>query len=202
MWTVAASFVPKEGVPPVALALTLLLLAPLQPAGEPSLEQLLEKHAELRKATTDAQNAEAVSLAAIKARYKEITDKINRLLPNPGPGPGPDPVKPPEDPLAAKLREAFGKSEASDAHALAALYRECAKLCRDPELDSTMDLLTRLQDASKRMVGATVLLPVRKVVQSELAATLGVPSDDPITDTHRNAAASLFVRLATILEGF
>lgn len=182
----------------MVLALTLLFLAPLQPAGEPSLEQLLEKHAELHKATIDAQNAEAASLAAIKARYKDITDKINRLLPNPGPD-----IKPPVDVLAGKLREAFGTGNPNDAKALAALYREAAKLCEDAALESGNQLNAKLAQASTAMVGKDVLIPLRKVVLGELQLILGAnPTDEPLTDVQRKAAAALFVRLATILEGF
>jgi len=119
--------------------------------------------------------------------------------------PEPDPPPPPKpDALKKKLQEAYvvDKGEAADARQLAALYRQAVKLAADKTIPTTKELLRRVRVAGESLVEPGTLSEVRKVVAGELAVVLGAPSDDPITDGQRLAAAAVFGKLAEILEGF
>ena len=117
------------------------------------------------------------------------------------PGPGP---KPPDDLLRAKLKAAFDSDAApaatkrEQAKDLAALYRAAAKLARDSATPTSGELLARVREAARTLVGPDALKEVRHVAGDALAALL--PTDAPLSDAQRAAAAALFTKLATILE--
>jgi hypothetical protein len=188
-------------------ALTLALTPAVVQSGSPTIEQLVERYSVETKIAEDAKRQAEATREEIRRRYKELTDKLAPLgifPPGPGPVVPPKPEPPTPDALAKRLKEAFdadnGKS--ADAKALAALYSLCVKLCADEGLASSADLLTRLRVASANMVAPGVLGKLRMVVSGELIAIFAAPSDDPLTKEQRDAAAALFARLATILEGF
>ena len=123
----------------------------------------------------------------------------------PGPAPGPDPPPtPPPDSLRTRLKAVFDADPApldqkrEHAKDLAALYRAAAKLTEDAAVPTSGELLRRVRDAAGLLVGTDALREVRRAVGSELAALL--PTDAPLTDSHRTSAAALFRKLAAILE--
>ncbi len=117
------------------------------------------------------------------------------------PDPGP---KPPDDRLFARLKSAFDSDSAlaatkrEQAKDLAALYRAAAKLAQDPETPTSGELLARVRQAARTLVGPDALKDVRHVAADALAALL--PTDAPLAEVQRATVAALFTRLATILE--
>lgn len=175
------------------------------PPGSPTIEELLEKLSAQVRQADDAKKAADTTREEIRRRYAELARRLAELgiVPGPGPNPGPVIVPPKTDPLRDKVQAAYVSDGGTkqEALALAALYRACADLCKEKDLGSGLEFLARLQDASKRMIGTTTLVSVRKIVTSELAASLGTPSETPLTADQCEAAATLFTRLAGILEG-
>lgn len=184
----------------------LLFLFPAQSlAGDPTIDQLIERIVELRKQQAELAKQEAQAQADLKRALKELQDKLDKLNLPPAPKP-PDPKPEPVDPLKAKLRAAFDADPAqldvrrNSAKDLAELYRQAAKLATDATVETSGDLLKRVKDASAALVGADALRECRKVVAQELGAVL--PTDEPLTDAQRKAVADLFGRLAVILDSF
>lgn len=188
----------------IALLLAIGPAVAFQPSpGSLTFEQLIERYQAELKESDDAKKRADATREEIRKRYRELAEKLKDILPAVPPGPGPGPVVPPKpDPLAEKIKEAAKAdgSTKSELQALSALYAECASVCRSKDLASGNDLLTRLQKASSRMVGATSCLGVRKIVSGELGAALGSPSDDPLSAAQCEAAAMLFEKLAKVLE--
>lgn len=123
----------------------------------------------------------------------------------PAPGPTPDPIPSPE--LKRKILDAYAtdRGAKADAVQLAALYREAAKLAQKRTGDkfdapSSKELLRRVREASANLIGPDVLTAVRTVAAVELADQLGMPTDDPLTDVQRRAAADCYLRLAAALD--
>jgi len=119
--------------------------------------------------------------------------------------PNPDPVPSPE--LKRKILDAYAtdRGAKADAVQLAALYREAAKLAQKRTGDkfdapSSKELLRRVREASANLIGPDVLTAVRTVAAVELADQLGMPTDDPLTDVQRRAAADCYLRLAAALD--
>ncbi len=119
----------------------------------------------------------------------------------PSPGPGPNPPKP--DALTERVKKAFGADPEADpakkaalAKSLATLYRELAK--EAAESPSADEFRRVARETAKSMIG-DALIGVRQAVSAELALLL--PTDAAFAGTQRDAVASLFTRLATILEG-
>lgn len=192
-----------------ALSLLVLLVAPVcacaQEPATPSIDQLIAKIADLRKQQAELRKQEENAAADLKLRLKELQDRLDQLgLFGPAPKP-PDP-KPPEpvDRLRAKLKAAFDgdgaalESKREQAKDLAALYRQAATLATDVTVATSGDLLKRVRDAGSSLIGPDALKDVRRAAGAELAAAL--PTDAPLSDAQREAAAKLFVRLATTLE--
>lgn len=150
---------------------------------------------------------QAVFSASAPARYRLVAVADGKLVkiavtvggaPTPPQPPPPNPV----DVLKTKLKAAIEADSAApdDVQKLAALYRQAAKTAIDPGVPSTAELLRRVREAGVSLVGADVLRATRGVAAVELRAALGKSTDEAITDTERKAAASLFARLAEILE--
>jgi hypothetical protein len=124
--------------------------------------------------------------------------------PEPKPPKPPDPKPPPPDPLRAKLKAAFDSDAAppelkrEHAKDLAALYRAAARLAEDTAVATSGELLTRVRNAARTLIGPDALKDVRRVVGDELSALL--PTDSPLTDSRRTSVATLFKRFAAILE--
>lgn len=187
---------------------------PPGPAVTPTIEQLIAKLTDLRKQRADVEKAEAAVAADIRARVKELTDKLAKLglvdvLP-PGPGPNPPvpvpPVPPvPVDPLKQKLRVGFDLAAGTAtqkrewAKELAALYRAAAKLVVNPELATAGQLKDKLREAAASLIGADSLKEVRQAVAVELAGVLPT-TEGELTDEQRKAAAVLFGKLASLLD--
>jgi hypothetical protein len=120
------------------------------------------------------------------------------------PGPDPKPPNPPPDLLRAKLKAAFDSDSApaaakrEQAKDLAALYRAAAKLAPASATLTSGELLARVREAARTLVGPDALKEVRHVAGDELAALL--PTDAPLAEAQRASAAALFTKLATILE--
>lgn len=194
---------------PIALFAALLMLPisqqPAPPTPQPpTVDQLIDRLVETRKQLTALQKTEAAQVAELKARLKELQDKLAQLGVTPVP---PDPAPPPKpvDPLAQKVRDAYAadKGTRDDALQLAALYRQAATLTGDAGVPSSAELLRRVQEASKAVLAdPDLLLGVRTVVAGELLTALGMSSDAPLTAAQRKGAVDLFTRLAAILEGF
>ncbi len=175
------------------------------PPGSPTIEELLEKLSAQVRQADDAKKAADSTREEIRKRYAELARRLAELgiVPGPGPGPGPVIVPPKTDPLRDKVQAAYVADNGTkqEALALSALYRACSDLCKEKDLGSGLELLARLQDASKRMVGTNTLVSVRKIVTGELSLALGTPSETPLTPEQCETASALFNRLATILEG-
>jgi hypothetical protein len=120
------------------------------------------------------------------------------------PGPKPPDPRPPTDPLRAKLKAALDADAApaatkrEQAKDLAALYRAAARLARDSAVPTSGELLARVRDAARTLVGPDALKDVRRAAGDELSALL--PTDAPLTDPLRTSAAALFTKLASLLE--
>ncbi|HEY1188880.1 MAG TPA: hypothetical protein VGE74_14595, partial [Gemmata sp.] len=141
-----------------ALLLLVLCCAPLcarQPP-PPSIDTIADQIADLRKQRAALEAREAALVNDLRAEFKRLADKIDKLgLVNP-PAPVPPPVPPaPVDALKAKLKAAFDvdaapldtrKGQALD---LAALYRQAATLTADPAVASAGELLARVRDAAR-----------------------------------------------------
>ena len=197
--------------------LALLALSPIAPAQEPtprSIEDLVAalKAAQLQRQA--AQDAEAKAKADLLAAWKTLSETVNALIgptpPNPGPGPKPPVPNPPSD-LAAKLKAAFVADAGTKAQAqtLAALWSAAAGMAKQKGLSgaykfaSSLQLIEAVNDLTKdpAWIGPDALKGVRATIAAEIAAVLGTPSDTPFTDAQRIAAADLFAKFATILEG-
>lgn len=89
----------------------------------------------------------------------------------PGPKPNPpEPPQPPADPLRAKLKATFDSDSApaaakrEQAKDLAALYRAAAKLAQNSATSTSGELLARVREAARTLVGPDALKDVRHVV--------------------------------------
>ena len=192
---------------PIAFALLVLMAAcaRAQEPPRPTVDALVEQVAGIRAKRADLDKQEAAALAALKAELKRQSDLIDKLG-GVGPAPKPPDPKPPEpaDPLRAKLKAAFDGDGAApevkreQAKDLAALYRQAATLAADVTVATSGELLKRVRDAGGSLIGPDALKDVRRAAGAELAAVL--PTDAPLSDSQREAAAKLFARLATTLE--
>ena len=188
-----------------ALLLAAAGLAHAQEPPRPSVDALVEQVAGIRAKRADLDKQEATALAALRAELKRQSDLIDKLG-GVGPAPKPPDPKPPEpaDPLRAKLKAAFDADGAApeakreQAKDLAALYRQAATLAADVTVATSGELLKRVRDAGGALIGPDALKDVRRAAGAELAAVL--PTDAPLSDSQREAAAKLFARLATTLE--
>jgi len=189
----------------LTLTLTAALLAPGQPEPPKGIDALVADGLDIKRQRAELDRREAANRAAVAAELKRIADLVAKLDDGPTP-PKPVPPRPPEpaDPLKARLRAAFDADHQqldlrrAAALDLAALYREAAKLAADPAVATSGDLLARVRDAARALVGADALREVRRVAGAELGAVL--PTDAPLTDEQRKQAAALFTKLATALE--
>ena len=128
--------------------------------------------------------------------------------PNPLP-PGPNPPKPPTpepDGLAADLKKAFDDSpgtagdKAKTLVNLIDLYRQATALTTDATRSKTAGQLLTILRASSIAIAADSLLPMRRVVASELAKVLPTDPDAALTEINRTAAAGLFTKVILRLE--
>lgn len=193
----------------LALALCCAPLAAQDPAPPPSIDQLAAEVVAIRTKRAELDRSESEKLGAIAAELKRQRELLEKLgLDGPAPKP-PVPVPPPAppapaDPIKAKLKAAYDADQApadarrSQALDLAALYRQAAGLAKDSTVTSAGDLLARVRDAGKALVGADSLKEVRRVAGAELGALL--PTDAVLTDEQRSAAAALFAKLAAALD--
>jgi hypothetical protein len=175
------------------------------------LQAIQQQKAELLK----QEMAVLVALNAEKKRLMDLFDKfglngpvppVPPVPPAPQPNPKPPDVPPtpapPVDPLKVKLKAAFDAETATakrdQAKDLAALYRQAAKLAADATVVTSGDLLGRVRDAAKSLVGADSLKGLRSAAGAELGLLL--PTDADLTADQRAAVAKLFGRLADALE--
>lgn len=131
----------------------------------------------------------------------EATIVVGDVPAPPGPGPGPNPPAP-ADPLVQELKAAFladaGAKKAEHLAALAALYRQAAAMDLGG-VKTAADLFGKLQAASRALLPADALRPVRSVTGRELAAVLPSRPDETLTDAHKSAFAALAKRLGEAL---
>lgn len=146
--------------------------------------------------------------APMPGRYKVVVtgpDGVSaRIVIVVGDAPAPKPPTP-NDPLRAKLKQAYdadtGTDKVESVKLLVELYKQLAdKVCPDPTILTVGDLLARSRDASAALLKAEQLAGVRRVVRDELAVIF--PADGELTAEQRTKTAALFKRLATLLEGF
>lgn len=126
----------------------------------------------------------------------------------PVPPPGPPVPPPPTDPLRVKVKAAFdadpSPAKKGAAKDLALLYRRGADLAvlksnGEYVVLTPAELIRRIKEAGGNLTG-DVLRGVREIVADELGQIL--TTDAPLTEGQRLAAASLFARLAAILDSF
>lgn len=183
-------------------ALVLLSAAALASAQPPAqgIDGIAGRISDIDKQTAELAKQRAALVGDLRTELKRIADVVEKLNLN-----GPAPVPPvPVDPLRAKLQAAYDADPApvasrkSQALDLAALYRQAAALAQDATVATAGDLLTRVRDAGKTLVGADALKGIRTVAGAELGALL--PTDVPLTADQRTAAAALFAKLASTIE--
>jgi hypothetical protein len=120
-------------------------------------------------------------------------------------GPTPPPPPSPNDPLAEALRAAYAAdpSPQKSAHrvSLAALYRQAATTCRDPDVKTAGNLFGVLKSATAKLVPDDALTALRQRVAEELRKVLPLAPDAALEPAARGSAAQLFAKLAAILEG-
>lgn len=194
---------------PITSALLLLCAAVAfgqdkPPAPAPSIDQTIDRIAELRAKRAELDKLEAAAVGDLKAQLKALNDKIDKLGLA---GPAPVPVPPvPVDPLRTKLRDAFKAAAGTDAEKagwskdLAALYRALVEVANDREIATAAALKVKMSDSARTLMkGNDRLKEVRQAVAGELATVLPTTEAD-LTDSQRVAAAALFTRLAGLLE--
>lgn len=119
-------------------------------------------------------------------------------------GPTPPPP-PPNDPLAEALASAFAADPSPQKSAqrvsLAALYRQAATTCRDPDVKTAGDLFRVLKAATAKVIPDDALTALRQRVGEELRKVLPTAPDAALDAGAREVAGQLFARLAVILEG-
>lgn len=206
--------------PLFALAL-LFVLAPAPCASaqdQPkTIDQLLDRVAEIRRQREDLAKLEAAAAAELRARLKELNDRLAQLgilidppaprppAPTP-PAPKPPEPKPPADPLRESIAAAYKAAAGTDdekrfwARDLAALYRKSARFTRDPAVATGAALKAKMATAAEVLLeGTEALKEVRRAVAGELIGALGTAEQD-LTADQRTAATNLFTRLAGILD--
>jgi hypothetical protein len=200
------------------LALALLLVLPATaPAQDPprTLDQLLDRVAEIRRQREDLAKLEAATAAELRAKLKELNDRLAALgilvdppAPKPPvpPAPKPPEPKPPADPLRESIAAAYKAAAGTDdekrfwARDLAALYRKSARFTRDPAVATAAALRAKMAAAADVLLeGPDPLKEVRKAVAGELAAALGT-AEQELTADQRTAATLLLAKLAAILD--
>lgn len=187
----------------VLFALVLLVQASgLAMAGD-GINELYQRRAEVKK-KVDELNKE---LADLDTRLRgEFLDLQKKLADDGILGPIPVPPAPPPkpvDPLKAKLRAAYesDKGTRDDLVKLVAVYKAAVGHARNADVQSTKELLGQIREvAAEFLPDAEVLKGVRRLVAEELVGAVGPPSDVPITEAQREAAAKLFTQLVAILE--
>lgn len=196
----------------LTFAIMLFVAGALCAADEPvaplTIDQRIEKILDLRAKQADLKKQEDTAVAELKAELKRQQDLLDKLLlPDVKPPVPPKPPEPPlpSDPLAAKLKAAFGEDSTplaqrrEQAKDLAALYRQAAKLAVDPAVTTSGELLRKVREAAGTLVGPDALKEVRRVAGMELAGIL--PTDAALTAAQREQAEQVFKRLAEILDG-
>jgi hypothetical protein len=186
---------------PSALCLLLLLpaIAAAQDPPKPtpaSIDQLIERVLSIRKQRADLDKQEAAAVAELKARQKELQDKLDQLGLNTPPAP------PPDTRLRDKLKTALDldKGQKADVTQLAAVYDQAATVAGDKTITTTSELISRVRAVSDGLLGDNALFNLRVAVGEELLAAIGMTSDEPITDAQRKRAADLWRNTAAILK--
>lgn len=122
----------------------------------------------------------------------------------PGPGPGPTPPEP-TDPFARDLQALYAaeSNPQKSAHlaSLTELYRQYAQTVRDSQLTTAGQLYSVLANASKRLLPADALRPMRERLRVELEKTLPTDAEAKLDERIRQEAQSLFSHIAAVLEG-
>ncbi|CAN5512508.1 hypothetical protein BH11PLA2_BH11PLA2_09080 [soil metagenome] len=112
---------------------------------------------------------------------------------------------PPADPLLIELRKQFQNDTTPDKAKhiaqLAALYREAVTFADRADVTTAGDLAGRIRQAASTLLPVDALTTLRKRLAEEIAKTLPLDSDKPLDAATRAAAAALFDRIATALEG-
>lgn len=223
MIPVLLSFIPlapTEPLPPTFTTPAIVRLLEEAKAADPApatIPDLVARIKELRAKQADLAKQEADAVAAMLAEKKRLDGLIDDLGVSPKPTP-PKPVDPPkpDDPLAAKLAEAFkadtgdAVQKRDDAKQLAALYEAATGICSDKTLKTPRELLAKVRNAGDSLAKGR-LDGVRTVLRSELQAALvsGPVTDESIkaaldaslTDATCKKYAELFGKAAGILEG-
>ena len=107
----------------------------------------------------------------------------------------------PDDPLAAKLRDAFDNEASSDRYSqlrkLAELYRQAGDVARRPEVNTAGKLFAVLSKAASELGLGGALPKVQAAVRSELVTVLPT---DPNGGFDPALAAAVFGKIARALE--
>jgi hypothetical protein len=189
----------------------LLCLAPAaaaQPPKAKSIDDMIAELVELRKRRADDAKADAALVAAITAQLKKYQDLMAELGVLP-PGPGPKPPAP--DELREKLAAAFkaDRGTKEQAKLLASIWSEAAKLVLKKNaagewaVASSAKLIEAVREVSndKDWLGPDALALTRALIAELWVPIFGPePSDRPLTEAQRAAAADLFGRVAAALE--
>lgn len=129
--------------------------------------------------------------------------------PNPGPGPGPapgptPPPVPPADPLLDTLKAIYGadsgKDKVKNVKALAGIYREGAKVSRDPQVTTARQLYEALGKAAAIALPGDALPALRDRLGVELRTALPTDPAASLDEPTREKASAMFARLAGLLE--
>lgn len=117
----------------------------------------------------------------------------------------PAPPPPPADPLKVEFQALFAgdKSSGKAGHLaqLAAVYREAGGFADRPEVRTAAELADRIKAAVAALLPSDSLVSLRRRIADEIANHLPLDADRELDPAARQAAADLFARIATALEG-
>lgn len=186
----------------LAAALAVAASVSAQPTPKPpSLDQLIMKVKEARKAKLEAAKAEAAAVTELKSALKDLGDLLKDLDID-------GPVNPPapSDPLALSLKTAY-ESDATTPDkkkhlmTLTELYKQASPLCDATHLTTVNELLMQIRTAADTLgVGGTNLLGVRKVIAEQATKVFGTDATKPLTPETRAAGKALFEKVHLALK--
>lgn len=145
-------------------------------------------------------SARPLTVRAYTAINDEVIEAVLVVQPADAPPepPKPDPL-PPNDPLAAEVRDLVPAAERPLLKDLAALYTLMVEECPKADYTTAADLNDVYKDAAQRLVKDR-LMPARRRLATEVAAVAGTDPDAPLTPDLRKKLETTYARLAKVCE--
>lgn len=180
------------------LTLLFLLLGSLAYAGPPKLTVLPSGELQIVTGGT-VLTVKADGSVLVKSQAIDLT-----IPASDGPAPpGPTPPGPRPDKLEASLKALYGAiqepNRAKDSKALAAAWRYAAEVAESKLVNTPSDIMTLWASKGKDLSAPGALQSIQERIETEVDA-LFPNQDQPLTQDQRTQAASLFKKIAAILE--